>query len=383
MRCCKGWGLLLLALVVATPVAAQITIDSDRTITSVDAGDLVEGFTINNSAVLTIAAGTDVIVSGPVVIEENGRLVVAGTLAEPVRIVFGGAVSLDHRPATATGTGMDFLHSTVTVAGTSFSAGHGEANTYQGGAFPGIAFRSSIVEFATTSATLDELNYVGESSLFFGNGRLFNFTRSNVQFTDCVFIRRSRPTNLTLAANALMSFGSTSGEHLFQNCRFSAAIVVYSFSDSSFRFVACDFSDTEQSFHNSFSMQSLTFEDSIVSPVNNSNRGTQSYNFTGCFPDLPDDELVINQAASTSVTITNPLGTPPFRSGDVNNDGVVNATDVTDLMEIVVGNASAGDLDFPERADADGNGVVDERDVAVLRAFVDGILPQLPEVVSP
>jgi len=306
----------------------------------------------------------------------------AGTLVEPVRMTLGSTVSLDYRPASATGVGMDFQHTLLTYSGNSFNSEHGSLGGYQGGAFPAVAFRSSVVEIRNVSLALRELNYVGESSLFFGANRLFEVSQSNVQFTDCVFIRRSRPTALTNANNAIIVTNTTSGEHLFQNCRFSGPIVINSFNDSAMRFVNCDFSDTDQSFFNGFSLPSITFENSIVSPINNNSRGGQSYFFLNCYPNLPAEELVLNQA-TTTVTITNPLSASPFRSGDVNNDAVVNAADVNVLMDIVVGNTLASSLDFPDRADADGNGDIDERDVAVLRAFVDGVLPQLPEVVAP
>jgi hypothetical protein len=378
--CCGVLGLLLLA---AAPLTAQITIDADRTITSVDADDLMLGFTLTNAAVLTIAPGTTVNVGGAVLIHNNSRMIAAGTLVEPVRMTFGANVVLDYRPESATGIGMDFQHTLLTYAGNSFDSGHNGANGYRGGAFPAVAFRSSIVEMRSVGLTLRELNYVGESSLFFGGNRLMEVSTSNLQFTDCVFIRRTRPITLNNGANALISMNSNAGEQLFQNCRFSGSIVFNSFGDDTLRFVSCDFSDTVQSIHNGFNIVSVTFENSFVSTVNNNDRQNQNFFFTNCFPDLPSEQLVLNQGTGTSVTITSPLSASPFRSGDVNNDAVVNATDVNVLMDIVVGNTLASSLDFPERADADGNGDVDERDVAVLRAFVDGVLPQLPEVVAP
>ncbi len=382
MKCHALRGLLGLLLLAAAPLAAQITIDADRTITSVDADDLTLGFTLTNAAVLTIAPGTTVNVGGPVLIHNNSRMTVAGTLVEPVRMTIGSNLSLDYRPESATGVGMDFQHTLLTYSGNFFDSGHNGLGGYQGGAFPAIAFRSSIVEIRSVSFTLRELNYVGESSLFFGANRLFDVVQCNLQFTDCVLIRRSRPANLTTPANAIIASNSTSGEHLFQNCRFSGSSVVHSFNDSAWRFVNCDLSDTAQSFYNGFSLPSLTFENSIVSPVNNNSRGGQQYFFINCYPNLPAADLVLNQS-TTTVNIIDPLSASPFRSGDLNNDAVVNATDVNVLMDIVVGNTLASSLDFPDRADADGNGDVDERDVAVLRAFVDGVLPQLPEVVAP
>jgi hypothetical protein len=279
---------------------------------------------------------------------------------------------------------MDFQHTILTYSGNSFDSGHNGLGGYQGGAFPAIAFRSSIVESRNVALVLRELNYHGESSLFIGATRLFDTTLSNLQFTDCVLIRLSRPvTNLSSAANAIISSNAGQGESLFQNCRFAGSSLYHSFNDTSLRFVSCDLSDTVQSIHNGFNIVSVTFENSIVSPVNNNDRQSQNYFFTNCYPDLSASDLVLNQGVGTIVTITNPLSASPFRSGDVNNDAVVNATDVNVLMDIVVGNTLASSLDFPDRADADGNGDVDERDVAVLRAFVDGVLPQLPAVVAP
>ncbi len=376
-------GSVCLALALTGSVSAQIIIDADRTITTADADDLLAGFTVNNGAVLTIAAGTTVEVSGPVLVQENARLEVAGTLAAPVRITFGGPVSLDYRPESATGIGMNFQHSIVKVAGATFASEHGANTGFQGGAFPAILFDSSVVEVASGFLSLRECNYRIESSLVYGNSRLLDLNSANGQFFDSVFIRRSRTVNLITAANAAISVGSTSGEILFENCRFSASSAIYSFNDSGFRFVNCDFSDTLQSLFNGFTFVSATFDNCVVSPVDNQNRSNQTYTFTNCFPDLPAEELVLNQVESTTVTITSPLAESPFRSGDVNGDGVVNSADVVALMDVVVGNTLVGDLPIPSRADADGNGTIDERDVAVLRAFVDGVIPQLPEVVAP
>ncbi|MDD6687776.1 dockerin type I repeat-containing protein [Sodaliphilus pleomorphus] len=56
--------------------------------------------------------------------------------------------------------------------------------------------------------------------------------------------------------------------------------------------------------------------------------------------------------------------TPSFAKGDVNGDGQVNVTDVTVLVNIILGTVS--DSSFVSRADLDGNGTVNVTDATTL-----------------
>jgi hypothetical protein len=55
------------------------------------------------------------------------------------------------------------------------------------------------------------------------------------------------------------------------------------------------------------------------------------------------------------------------KSGDVNHDGDVNVTDVTNLIAYILGD---NDVACPECADFDGNGIINVADVTTLIAYI-------------
>jgi subtilisin family serine protease len=57
---------------------------------------------------------------------------------------------------------------------------------------------------------------------------------------------------------------------------------------------------------------------------------------------------------------------PPFVLGDVNNDGSINISDVTDLVNYILLNYSTSSVFIPEAADLDGNGYITINDLILL-----------------
>jgi hypothetical protein len=82
--------------------------------------------------------------------------------------------------------------------------------------------------------------------------------------------------------------------------------------------------------------------------------------------------------APVVTTVNNPLDHSPFRSADINSDGIVNHNDLRILMDVISGALDVEELDDPGMLDMDGDGGIGLRDLAVLQAYAEGTLNFLP-----
>lgn len=88
----------------------------------------------------------------------------------------------------------------------------------------------------------------------------------------------------------------------------------------------------------------------------------------------PDTRIKINPFIQPNDTTLNWYG-----SGDVNNDNIVNTQDVTRISEIIAGTYSnPNDRRLNDRADINGDGIVDNQDKQILENKLNGSIPYMP-----
>jgi hypothetical protein len=87
-----------------------------------------------------------------------------------------------------------------------------------------------------------------------------------------------------------------------------------------------------------------------------------------------DKRIVINPFVQPNDSTLNWYG-----SGDVNNDNIVNSSDITRLIEIIAGTYSnPSDTRLKDRADVNGDEVVNSEDRQILENKLNGIISYLP-----
>ncbi len=86
----------------------------------------------------------------------------------------------------------------------------------------------------------------------------------------------------------------------------------------------------------------------------------------------------IDPGEAAVVDISAELGSNPFPTGDVDDDGDTDGDDAKEILEYLAGNILVGDLANAVDADADGDSDIDIRDAALIKAYASNDLWRLP-----
>jgi hypothetical protein len=393
------------------PAQNSITLwNEEKVITEEDSPFVVEYVYIADDGVLRLEAGAHLVIRpspdhmNPLLISD-GQLIANGTAERPVTIEHEGvyfypieiatsddnppALQLNHThwklgPNNVTISAWENLHPIVIVRNSVIeSSYHTSPASSLGG--PRAAFEL----WAESSYHLsfeDTVFLLPNAQAFFADGGW-----PSIELRRCIIVGGSFDRALPAIDVSIPWGHDVIPKVVLDQCRiagYESAIrmsgsITYPYLSARIRISDCDLSETSlsvETFSTTYPLE-ITVKDSHITPMRfwNSYDGLITVDIARCH--VTNNVFPTNRAQDT--TIHDPVTAPPFRHADINSDGRTGLADLQLLQDVLAGLIEPDDVPDPSALDVDGDGHIDIRDLAVLRAYVDGFLAFLPGDVQP